>query len=158
MPAAAGAEPAGRLGELVEQVGEIGAVQHLGDLPAAWCSCRWAIGGDHHLVGVEQAPFVAGQHGVDDGGPGPDAPQGAALDELAEPVPFVLGEVEQFAAAVTCSGGWRSSTRVWMSDSNPAAIFAEAVPSSSCAVRSDGRWQTSTVATPGFGQLQEDLK
>ena len=48
---------------------------------------------------------------MDDGGAGADAPDGAALDELAEPVPFAFGEVEQL--------GRRGDLLGWLAQQHP---------------------------------------
>ena len=43
----------------------------------------------------EQASFVAGEDGVDHCGTSTESPDGAAGHQLAQPIPFALGQIEQ---------------------------------------------------------------
>ena len=128
VPPAARPDAAGRLGEFVEQRGEVGAVEHVVDRPAgvgvtlprspSGATIAWSVSNRRALVAgrARSARRRSGHRSRQSARPWTSWPSQSRSRSVRS---------NSSAAAAICSGGWRSSTRVWMSDSSPAAIFAD---------------------------------
>ena len=93
VPASTANVVGGGLGDVVEQAGEVGAVEHVVDLPAGTslggASCR------HGGVGVADLLLALGEHGLHDRAVVLQSPQRPSSGEMADPVAFPLREREQ---------------------------------------------------------------